>query len=115
MDGQQKYLEIKTFVTKISFEIADLFAKKGKLFVDGEIVKSCLKIFTDIACPDESSMANDIRSSHKTLPRRFHDLSGSIQNALIEQPQNCDHFCTALNEFTDTAVVNVCLRSNRKL
>ena len=50
--GRQSFFKLANqsseAATKISFLIAGTIAKKGKPFSDGQLVKDCLQIFTDV-------------------------------------------------------------------
>ncbi|ESO00210.1 hypothetical protein HELRODRAFT_125575, partial [Helobdella robusta] len=60
--------------TKVSYLIAEAIAKRGKPFSDGELVKHCLEIFTDVVCPTKKSLVENVSLSHQTIGRRVDDM-----------------------------------------
>ena len=87
--------------TKISLQISEALAIKGKPFTDGELIKECIQIFTKIVCPEKTDMANALSLSHQTVARRMIDLSENISNALVEKLNKCQVYSLALDESTD--------------
>lgn len=103
--------------TKVSFLIAEAIAKKGKPFSDGEFVKDCLKMFTDLVCPDKNCLVENISLSHQTLARRVDDLSANIESNLIKRLDECEFFSLALDEsmdIGDTAQLAIFIRGISK-
>jgi len=87
--------------TKLSYMISAELAKKGKPLSDGEIIKDCLKIFCDEACPEKSKIADEISLSHQTVSRRVEELGDNIAENLLNIIKSCHYFSIALDESTD--------------
>lgn len=83
---KQKILELKTClssqqlnikkatsesltVTKASYIVSSLIAKKSKPFIDGEFIKECLESVADVMCPDKKTDFSKISLSHQTISR----------------------------------------------
>ncbi|ESN95782.1 hypothetical protein HELRODRAFT_178962 [Helobdella robusta] len=59
--------------TKVSYLIAEAIAKRGKPFSDGELVKNCLEIFTDVVCPTKKSLVENTFMVNKEKEIAFLD------------------------------------------
>jgi hypothetical protein len=85
---KQKILELKTClfsqqlnikkansesltVTKASYVVSSLIAKKSKPFIDGKFIKECLESIADIMCPDKKTLFKNysVSSDYKQANR----------------------------------------------
>jgi len=127
---KQKILELKTClssqqlnikkatsesltVTKASYVVSSLIAKKSKPFIDGEFIKECLESVADIMCPDKKKDFSKISLSHQTISRRIDDIGKSIENKLEEKVRSFKYYSLAIDESTDvmdTAQVAIFIR-----
>lgn len=127
---KQKILELKTclssqqlnikkttseslVVTKASYVVSSLIAKKSKPFIDGEFIKECLESVADIMCPDKKTDFSKISLSHQTISRRIDDIGKSIENKLEEKVRSFKYYSLAIDESTDvmdTAQVAIFIR-----
>lgn len=105
MTGQQAMFKIpkenSETVTKISFMIAEVIAKRSKPLSDGEFVKECLEIFASVACPEQKKIIKNISLSHQTIARRIDFMANDIESSLKTQLQKCVFYSLALDESTD--------------
>ena len=83
----------------ISFSIGETIAKKGKPCSDGQLVKDCLQIFTDVVFPDKKSFVENVSLSHQT--RKVDDTAANIENTLVRRLSGCEFYSLALDESTD--------------
>ena len=98
--------------TKVSFLIAETIAKKWKPFSDGQLVKDCLQIFTDVVFPDKSFVEN-VSLSHQSVARRLVDMAANIEDAWVQRLSGCKFCSLALDESTnisDTAQLAIFVR-----
>ena len=61
-------------VTKVSLRVAHLLAKEGKLFTDGELIKSCLIVAAEEMCPENVDSLKSISLSARTVARRVEEI-----------------------------------------
>ena len=103
--GQQSFFKVANqsseAATRVSFLIAETIAKKGKPFSDGQFVKDCLQIFTDVVLPDKKSLVENVSLSHQTVARRVDDMATNIEDTLIHRLGGCEFYSLALDESTD--------------
>lgn len=127
---EQKILELKTClssqqlsikkvtsesltITKASYVVSSLIAKKSKPFIDGEFIKECLESVADVMCPDKKTDFSKISLSHQTISRRIDDIGKSIENKLEEKVRSFKYYSLAIDESTDvmdTAQVAIFVR-----
>ena len=87
--------------TKVSCLIAEKLAKKGKLLVDGELIKECIVIALNEYCPDKVNLVKETCLSHQTMGRRIDDLGDNIEGTLKDKLSACVLYSLALDEGTD--------------
>ena len=95
------YKKNNELVTKLSFEIAEAIAEKGKPYSDGEFIENCLEIFIENVSPEKKNLVEQINLSRFTVARRIDDLSENIEVSLKNRISKCSAFSIALDESTD--------------
>ena len=113
----QKYKKGNEVATKLSFQIAEAIAERGKPFSDGDFVKHCLSIFTETACQEKKELVKEISLSHQTIARRITELAENIQDNLGTKINSCVAYSLALDEsidIGDTAQLAVFIRGVTK-
>lgn len=58
---------VQESVTRVSYGVAELIAKRGKAFSSGEFVKECLTLAADALCPAKSDLFKSISLSRNTI------------------------------------------------
>ena len=100
--GQQSFFEVANQSSEaVSFLIAETIAKKGKPFSDGQLVKDCLRIFTDVVFPDKKSFVENVSLPHQTVARRVNDMTANTEGTLVQRLSGCEFYSLALDESTD--------------
>ena len=100
-------------LTKVSYVVSDIIAKRLKPHTDGEFVKECFQAFTDIVCPEKKATVSKLCLSARTISRRIDDIAGCITFTLRERATNFKYFSVAVDEstdMTDTAQLAVFIR-----
>lgn len=117
LEGQQSIFKKSEneskMVTSISFEIAELIAKKKKPFLDGDYIKEAINIFCKRACPEKVEIIEKVSLSRNTVSKRIEDISHQIQDKLSEKCSQFEYFALAIDESTcisDTAQLAVFVR-----
>ena len=105
---EQRSLNKKTVLesqsaTKVSYKVADLLARNGKVFCDGDIVKECFNILMREICPEKLPMVSEISLSRQTITRRIEDISNDINKSLSEKIASCEYYSLAMDESTDNS------------
>ena len=85
----QKHVAKTGTCTKVSYLIAEKLAKKGKPFVDGELIKECIVIAYEEYCPDKVNLVKETCLSHQTIGRRFNDLDNNIEGTQKDKLSAC--------------------------
>ncbi|KAF6017168.1 hypothetical protein EB796_024498 [Bugula neritina] len=99
----------------VGSKIAYLINKKGKLFMDGQIIKECIEIAADTMCDNEQAkqVFQKISLSRPTITRRTEQLSANIQAQLEDRMKGFLAYSIALDESTDkvgTAQLSIFIR-----
>ena len=97
----QKHVVKTGTCTKVSYLIAEKLAKKGKLLVDGELIKECIVIAFNEYCPDKVNLVNETCLSHQTISRRIDNFGDNIEGTLKDKLSACVLYSLALDESTD--------------
>ena len=71
-------------------------------FADGEFIKECLLIYSDIVCPENSDEIRKISLSRRTVTRRVEELSSDLKKQFISNCEEFQYFSVAVDESTDT-------------
>jgi hypothetical protein len=83
-------------VTKASYVVSSLIAKKSKPFIDGEFIKECLESVADIMYPNEKTDFSTISLSHQNISRRIDDIEKSIENKLEEKVRSFKYYFSSI-------------------
>ncbi|XP_066590714.1 general transcription factor II-I repeat domain-containing protein 2B-like [Prorops nasuta] len=99
--------QTSSFARKASYDISLLIAQRGKPFVDGEFIKSCL--LKAVNAFGGSLTVDDVLQiplSDKTVATRVQVIAGSIEEKFKSLLQSCVYFSLYLNESTDNRHVS---------
>ena len=72
-----------------------------KAFSEGEFIKECLIIYTDIVLPEKSDEVHKICLSRRTVTRRITDLAADVRNQCVIKCKEYEYFSVAVDESTD--------------
>ena len=89
-------------------------AEIGELYGYGEVIKNCLTILTEYACPEKNHLVEQTSLSRFTVSRRTNDLLDNIKETLKERLKSCAAFIMALDDSTyisDTALLVIFIRA----
>ena len=78
--------------TRASFRVAHMLAKKGKPFIDGELIKRCLKEVAKEMCPEKVDVFSVISLSANTVARRVENLERNIVSQLKDKAREFECF-----------------------
>lgn len=88
-------------LTLVSTKVAYLLAKKGKPFMDGNIVKECMMEAVGVLCPEKVKLFKSISLSRNTVARRIDDIGNNILHQISGKAQRFTHYSIAMDESTD--------------
>uniref|UniRef100_UPI003590241A general transcription factor II-I repeat domain-containing protein 2-like n=1 Tax=Myxine glutinosa TaxID=7769 RepID=UPI003590241A len=89
-------------VTRTSYEVSRILARRMKPFADGDFIKECLLAVVDSVCPEQRSAFENVSLSSRTVRRRIEDMSENVHDSLKTRSSNFVAFSLALDESTDT-------------
>lgn len=89
-------------VTRASYEVSRILARRMKPFADGDFIKECLLAVVDSVCPEQRSAFENVSLSSRTVRRRIEDMSDNVHDSLKTRSSNFVAFSLALDESTDT-------------
>uniref|UniRef100_UPI00358E1D8A general transcription factor II-I repeat domain-containing protein 2-like n=1 Tax=Myxine glutinosa TaxID=7769 RepID=UPI00358E1D8A len=89
-------------VTRASYEVSRILARRMKPFADGDFIKECLLAVVDSVCPEQRSAFENVSLSSRTVRRRIEDMSENVHDSLKTRSSNFVAFSLALDESTDT-------------
>lgn len=105
LQGQQQYFfraqKVQDRATIASYEVAQLIARHGKPFSDGDLIKHCLVKVAEIMCPEKVQEFNNISMSRNTVIRRIKELPANIKLQLADKVSSLDFYSIACDESTD--------------
>ncbi|XP_067949664.1 general transcription factor II-I repeat domain-containing protein 2-like [Watersipora subatra] len=78
-------------------------AKRGKPYLDGEMVKEAILAAVENICPDKVSQFQSISLSRRTVTRRIEHISDDLHAQLMKELTKASYFSLALDESTDSA------------
>ncbi|CAI9716044.1 transcription factor II-I repeat domain-containing 2-like [Octopus vulgaris] len=93
----------KERATRASFHVANLLAKKGKPFTDGELIKKCLNEVAKEMCPENVDLFSAISLSANTVARRVEHIERNIKSQLKDKTSKFVCFSVALDESIDVS------------
>lgn len=94
-------------ITKASYEVAEILARKMKPFTDAEIFKECFLVVCDTLFskfPNAKQIKSDIQKlqlSDSTCVRRVNEISVDMLLCTLDEIRECDYFSLALDSSTD--------------
>lgn len=97
----QKIKHRNEAATRASFRVAELLAKRGKPFTDGEFIKLCMIRAAEEICPEKTELFKTISLSANTTVRRIEDIGSNLVLQLNENMKKFEWFSLALDESTD--------------
>ena len=86
---------------KASYIIAQKIAAKSKPFTDGEFIKECMEVASEILCPAQKQLFSKLSLSGVTVARRIEELGTDIESTLKERISKFIFYSLALDESTD--------------
>ncbi|XP_076042351.1 general transcription factor II-I repeat domain-containing protein 2B-like [Oratosquilla oratoria] len=89
-------------VTRTSYKVSRILARRMKPFVDGDFIKECLLAVVDSVCPEQRSAFENMSLSSRTVRRRIEDMLDNVHDSLKTRSSNFVAFSLALDESTDT-------------
>lgn len=102
---------------EVTLNIAQLIAKRGKPFTDGDFVKDCLLIASEKLCPETTNKFKNLSLNRMTVQRRIQQLSEDIVDQVKLAASHFEYFSLAADESTDitsTAQLLVFIRGINK-
>ncbi|KAI6658709.1 General transcription factor II-I repeat domain-containing protein 2-like [Oopsacas minuta] len=90
-------------ITRSSFAISALLAKKLKPFSDGDFIKECIETTIEILCPENKALFSAISLSARMVTRRVEEISSNIKGYLKEQASHFQYYSLAMDESTDVS------------
>ncbi|KAG0712678.1 General transcription factor II-I repeat domain-containing protein 2A [Chionoecetes opilio] len=88
-------------VTRASYEVSRLLARRMKPFTNGDFIKECIMVVIDSLCPEKRSAFESVSLSPRTVCRRIEEMSDSVNDSLKTCCSNFDAFSLALDESTN--------------
>ena len=87
--------------THASYVVAYEIAKRGKSFLERELVKDCMLKVAEIVCPDKLRAFQNVSLSKMTMSRRVEEIAGDINDQLDNDIEKYVSVSLALDESTD--------------
>lgn len=84
-----------------SYKVAELIARHGKPFSDGDFIKQCLTTVAETMCPEKMQEFNNVSMSRNTVVRRIEDLSANLEHQVSHKACTFDFYSIACDESTD--------------
>ena len=88
-------------VAAASYIVAEVIAKRGKPFSDGEFVKECFFRVADVLCSEKKEQFEQLSLSRQTIARRIEESGNSIEASLASKAEDFTFYSLALDESTD--------------
>ncbi|XP_067947629.1 EPM2A-interacting protein 1-like [Watersipora subatra] len=93
--------KVQEKATIASYDVAQLIARHGKPFSDGDLIKHCLGKVAEIMCPKKVQDFNNVSMSRNTVAQRIEDLSANVKLQLSDKACAFDFYSIACDESTD--------------
>ena len=104
-------------VSRVSFEIPELIAKRMKPFQDADYVKDAIAIFCKNVCPPKETTLKNVSLSRHTVIRRIEEISTNIRGEISKLCSDLEFYSLAIDESNDisgTAQLAVIIRGVTK-
>ena len=75
-----------------SYEISFLLCKKGKPFLDGELVKDCIAVAARHVCSEQQDDLSKISLSRQTVTRRAETIGTDLKEQLKDLAKNFEQY-----------------------
>ncbi|XP_045779766.1 general transcription factor II-I repeat domain-containing protein 2-like [Maniola jurtina] len=101
-------------VTKASYQVCNILAKRMKPFTDAELIKECMLTISQTLFQNFSNgkqiMAEvkKLTLSESTCRRRVEDISKTMFDAIIQKLKDCKYFSLACDSSTDITSMAQC-------
>ncbi|XP_072221995.1 general transcription factor II-I repeat domain-containing protein 2 [Leuresthes tenuis] len=105
--------KIQETATLASYKVAEVIARHGKPFSDGDFIKQCLTTVAETMCPEKMQEFNNVSMSRNTVVRRIEDLSANLEHQVSHKACTFDFYsiaCDKSTDATDTAQLLIFLR-----
>ncbi|XP_050700545.1 general transcription factor II-I repeat domain-containing protein 2-like [Eriocheir sinensis] len=89
-------------VTRASYEVSRLLARRMKPFTDGDYIKECLVAVVDSVCPEQRYAFESVNLSSHTVRRRIEEMADNVHDSLKTRCSTLVAFSLALDESTNT-------------
>lgn len=86
---------------EVSLCVAQLIAKGGRPFTDGDFVKDCLLIASEKLCPEAKNKFQNLSLNRMTIQRRVQQLSEDLVEQVKLAASRFEYFSLAADESTD--------------
>lgn len=101
---QKHTTELDSYV-EVSLGVAEIIAREGRPFTDGDFVKKCLLIASDKLCPEATKKFEKVSLNRMTIQRRIQQLNEDLENQVKSAASNFQYFSLAVDESTDRTSV----------
>lgn len=101
----EKSFKQNKIITKVSYELSLLIAKKGSAHIVGEdLIIPTAKIISNALFDEKSSKTiSEIPLSNTTVKRRIDEMSQCVRESIINVLKRSEYFSLQLDESTDVA------------
>ena len=98
----RKHIDEGKKLTRSSYEVSRLLARRMKPFSDGDFSKECLVTVVDSVCPEQRSAVEKVSLLSRTIRRHIEEMSDNVHDSLKNMCSTLVAFSLALDESTDT-------------
>lgn len=101
-------------ITKASYQVCNMLAKRMKPFTDAELIKECMIVASQTlfqSFSNNKQIMAEIKKltlSETTCRRRVEDISKNLFETVIEKLKNCKYFSLACDSSTDITSMAQC-------
>lgn len=101
-------------ITKASYQVCNILAKRMKPFTDAELIKECMitvcqTLFQNFSNSKQiMAEVKKLTLSESTCRRRVEDISKNLLEAVIIKLKNCKYFSLACDSSTDITSMSQC-------
>ena len=90
-------------LTRASYKVAYVLAKRGKPFTDGRLIKECLMEVVEELCPEKANLFKTLSLAPSTVARRIETIGGDIVHQTVDKARSFRFYSLALDESTDVS------------